>query len=70
MLSVLVFYLLVVVRDPAGLHVVNLGPFPSRAFCEADRAEVLSKLRAQAGVVGPSAIVVATGCVSPGARIA
>jgi hypothetical protein len=68
--SVLVFLLLIVVRDPAGLHVVNMGPFPSKAYCEADRAEVLTKLRAQGGIVGPNARVIATGCISPGARIA
>jgi hypothetical protein len=70
MLSLVIFHLLVVVHDPVGLHVVDMGPFPSRAFCEADRTEILGKLRLQGGIVGPGARVVATGCVSPGARVA
>lgn len=62
----LVFYLVVLVTGPNGDRAINLGPFPSRAFCEADRAE----LRAKGGAVGPDTHVIATGCITRGARIA
>lgn len=68
--SVLVFYLVVLITGPAGDKAINLGPFPSRAYCEADRAELLTELRAKGGAVGNDMHVVATGCVTRGARIA
>lgn len=68
--SVLVFYLVVLVTGSNGDRAINLGPFPSRAYCEMDRAELLTELRAKGGLVGPDLRVIATGCITRGARIA
>lgn len=68
--SVLIFYLVVLVTGPNGDRAINLGPFPSRAYCEADRAELLAELRTKGGEVGTDARVIATGCITRGARIA
>lgn len=68
--SVLVFYLVVLVTGPNGDRAINLGPFPSRAYCEADRAQLLTELHAKGGLVGPNMHVIATGCLTKGAKIA
>jgi hypothetical protein len=67
---VLIFHLLVVVQTPDGERLLDLGHYPSKAWCEADRSEVLTKLRKTNGQFAPGMTVRATGCISPRARIA
>jgi hypothetical protein len=67
---VLIFHLFVVVETPHGDRLLDFGHYPSKAWCEADRAELLAKFRATSGVIGPDVTVRATGCISPRARIA
>jgi hypothetical protein len=67
---VLIFHLWVVVQTPNGDRLLDFGRFPSKAWCEADRSELLTELRATNGQIGPGVTVRATGCISPRARIA
>ena len=67
---VLIFHLLVVVQTPNGDRLFDFGPFPSKAWCEADRSELLAEFRRRGGQIGPGVTVRATGCISPRARIA
>ena len=70
MLALVIFHLLVVVQTPGGERLLDLGPYPSKAWCEADRVDALARFRATGGALAPGVTVRATGCISPRARIA
>lgn len=70
MLALVIFHLLVVVQTPNGERLVDIGPYPSRAWCEADRSKLLDEFRKNNGQFAPGVTVRATGCISPRARIA
>lgn len=67
---VLIFHLFVVVQTPGGERLIDFGPYPSKAWCEVDRSELLAKFRATNGQFAPEVTVRSTGCISPRARIA
>lgn len=66
----LLYHLSVVVQTPHGERLIDLGPYASKAWCEADRSDLLARLRTSEGQIAPGLKVRATGCISPGARIA